>query len=254
MKTWARFCLFVAALSALASNAALLDHYSPPHPVLDHLIGPLHARSIDVARDPNVAHLSTSPAVVTLLSGKRARRLPNEAWVADFKRGSAGAVLGVRAPASGDFFKTWSAAMPEKRVFIAFTRADAPLAGHIKMKRRFAYLRIDADLLKRWEDRLGAAGPPPTAEATEALRTARDSIHARADGFGKRLETVGGLKSALGGADATAFLSSISPGPGKPKEPVRVFANRSFDYSHLQFMKSFDFLTMQATIPTIPFR
>lgn len=317
MKTWTRLCFFVAALSGLAANAALLDHYSPPHRVLDHLIAPLHAHSIDVARDPNVAHLSTSPAVVTLLSGKRAGEVPNEAWVADFKRGSAGAVLGVRAPASGEFFKSWSNAKPERRVFIAFTRADAPLAGHVKesladagyvpfvylsdehaqptlkpeevgrlfaeaehrlivqtprtdkskgvaveramavdfedykvqMRNQFALLRADAGALKTWEDAQPPAAPLLTEEQLNALWAARASIRLRVDGFEKRMETVGGLQSALGGRAASTWLRSVSPDLIRfyaPPTTTAAVTPASFDGAHRRFGKSFGILTKPA--------
>lgn len=158
-----RFALIVI-ISLLAigiSFAAVLDPNGPPNPILLNLAPVLDAKGIDVilgaasgfkvGERPRLANLSG----FTATPGKDWGQFWGDIWTEGFEKGLVGALVAVprgdsppptvqkeverckAVPADTgdvtcDFLKEWLGVDKGKRIFIAFTRSDLPIALNVK--------------------------------------------------------------------------------------------------------------------------
>jgi hypothetical protein len=133
--------VFVVALLALnigGASGKLLGDKGQLDPVLEELVRPLHAEGIDVfAGDTSVKRPTKRPRIA-LLTGMPAARPTDFAeleWMASFKSGATGCVLGAKTSEPGsaartedEFVAKWQKADPGKRVFLSFTSKDVEWA------------------------------------------------------------------------------------------------------------------------------
>jgi hypothetical protein len=135
-------------------------------PVLKELVEPLHAEGIDVfGGDTSIMQPTRRPRIA-LLTGMPTTKPTDFAelkWMADFRSGATGCVLGAKttgptvpARTEDEFVAKWRNAAADKRVFLSFTSKDVELAHkankalQAKNYVTFVYLR-SGDLAPRFD-------------------------------------------------------------------------------------------------------
>jgi len=131
----------VVALLALnigGASGKLLGDKSHIDPVLKELVKPLHEKGIDVfAGDASGNWPTTRPriALLTGMSTAQPTDFDDLEWMASFKSGATGCVLGAKtseptgaAQTESEFVTKWQNADPGKRVFLSFTSEDVEWA------------------------------------------------------------------------------------------------------------------------------
>jgi hypothetical protein len=133
--------VFVVALLALnigGASGKLLGDKGQLDPVLKELVKPLHAKGIDVFAGDTAVKRPTKRPRIALLTGMPAAQ-PTDfeelEWMASFKSGATGCVLGAKTSEPGsaaqtedEFVAKWQNADPGKRVFLSFTSKDVEWA------------------------------------------------------------------------------------------------------------------------------
>ena len=131
----------VVALLALnigGASGKLLGDKGQLDPVLKELVKPLHAKGIDVfAGDTSVKRPTKRPRIALLTGMPTAKPADFDEleWMASFKSGASGCVLGAKTSEPGnaaqtedEFVAKWQNAYPGKRVFLSFTSKDVEWA------------------------------------------------------------------------------------------------------------------------------